>query len=80
MGKSRALELDTKLRIEPEANRARFRGTHRMIPSAAARHARYPHFSPALSDYGPIDSPLKIKMRAEMVGEHARVETAAGSL
>jgi len=37
-------ELDSKLRIEREANRARFRVTHWMMPSAPARRPRNPHF------------------------------------
>jgi|SRR5215831_10711303 len=57
------MELDAKLRIEREANRARFRVTHWIVPSAPARHPRNPHFLRALSDYGPSDSPLKTKIR-----------------
>ena len=37
-------ELDAKLRVEREANRARFGVTHWMMPSAPARHPRRPHF------------------------------------
>ena len=51
-----AVELDAELRIEREANRARFGVTHWMMPSAPARHPRGPHFLRALSDYGPVDS------------------------
>jgi hypothetical protein len=58
-----AAELDAKLRVEREANRARCRVTHWMMPSAPARHPRNPHFLRALSDYGPVRSSLKTKMR-----------------
>ena len=37
-------ELDAKLRVEREANRARFRVTHWKMPSAPARSRRAPHF------------------------------------
>jgi hypothetical protein len=40
----RPLELDAELRVEREANRARFRITDWMMPSAPARHPRNPHF------------------------------------
>jgi hypothetical protein len=39
-----AAELDAKLGIEREANRARRRVTHWMMPSAPARSRREPHF------------------------------------
>jgi len=42
-------ELDSKLRVEREANRARFRVTHWMMPSAPARHPRNP----------PVEKPTK---------------------
>src|SRR5215471_4014554 len=58
----RAAELDPKLGIEREANRASFCVTHWMMPSAPARHLRDPHFLRALSDYGSVDSPFKTKM------------------
>src|SRR5262245_41864867 len=63
-GNGGSAKLDAKLGVEREANRARFLVTHWMMPSASARHPRSPHFLKALSDYGPIDSPLKTKMRA----------------
>ncbi len=56
-------EPDAQLRVEREANRARFRVTHWMMPSASARHPRIPHFLRSLSDYGPAPSPLKTKIR-----------------
>jgi hypothetical protein len=56
-----AAELDAKLRVEREANWAGFGVTHWMMPSAPARHPRRPHFSRALSDYGPVDSAPKRK-------------------
>jgi hypothetical protein len=37
-GNARSAELDTKLGIEREANRARFRVTHWMMPSAPTGH------------------------------------------
>src|SRR5712692_5232987 len=58
-------ELDAKLRIEREANRARFRVTHWVVPSAPARSPREPHFLRVWRDYGLICSPLKTKMRVE---------------
>ena len=64
-GHRRAPELDAKLRVEGEANRAGFGVTHSMMPSAPARHPRHPHFLRMLSDYGLADSPLKTKMRAQ---------------
>src|SRR5215831_7594185 len=62
-----ATELDAKLGIEREANRARFGFTHWMMPSAPARHPRNPHFLRALSDYGAVGSLLKTKMRVSEV-------------
>jgi hypothetical protein len=56
-------ELDAKLGIEREANRASFRVTHWMMPSAPARHSRNPRFLQALSDYDLVRSLLKTKMR-----------------
>jgi hypothetical protein len=38
------MELDAELGVEREANRARCRVTHWMMPSAPARHSRNPHF------------------------------------
>jgi len=60
-------ELDAKLRVEREANRARFRVTHWMMPSAPARHPRLRHFLRALSDYGSVDSALKTKMPVKIL-------------
>jgi len=40
----RSPKLDAKLRIKREANRATFRVTHWMMPSAPTRHPRNPHF------------------------------------
>jgi len=57
-----AAELDVKLGIEREANRARCRVTHWMMPSAPARHPRNPHFLRVLSDYGPPVHPRKTGM------------------
>jgi hypothetical protein len=54
-------KVDTKLGVEPDATRAGRRVTHWMTPSAPARHQTIPHFSPALSDYGPAPSPLQNK-------------------
>ena len=59
----RSPELDSKLRIEREANRGRSRVTHWMMPSPPARHYRSPHFPRALSDYALRNSPLKTKMQ-----------------
>src|SRR6266446_2065828 len=67
-------ELDAKLGIEREANRARCRVTHWMMPSAPARHPRNPHFLRALSDYGLVRSPLKTKMR-DNLSESSPMET-----
>ena len=39
-----ASQLDAKLGIEREANRARRRVTHWMMPSTPARHPRSPNF------------------------------------
>lgn len=57
-------ELDAKLRIERELDRTRFRVTHWMMPSAPARPPGNLRFSRALNNYGPVDSALKMKMRA----------------
>jgi hypothetical protein len=57
-------ELDAELRIEREANRARCRVTHWVVPSAPARSPREPRFMRALSDYGPLRSAFKSKMWA----------------
>jgi hypothetical protein len=57
-------ELDAQLRVEREANRFGFSVTHWMMPSAPARHPEARIFSRALSDYGPVTSPLKLKMQA----------------
>ena len=43
-GDGGAAELDSKSRVEREPNRARFRVTHWMMPSAPTRHPRNPHF------------------------------------
>ena len=45
-------ELDAELRIEREANRARCRVTHWVVPSASARSPREPRFLRVLGDYG----------------------------
>jgi len=55
-------ELDAKLGIEREANRARCRVTHGMMPSGPARSRPEPHFLRVLRDYGLIRSPPKTKM------------------
>src|SRR5260370_29025401 len=52
-------ELDAQLGIEREANRARCRVTHWVVPSAPARSPREPRFMRALSDYGPLRSAFK---------------------
>src|SRR5438034_3561017 len=49
----RAAELDPKLGIEREANRASFCVTHWVVPSAPARSPREPRFMRALSNYRP---------------------------
>jgi hypothetical protein len=59
-----APELDAKLGVEREANQARCRVTHWLVPSAPARSPREPRFMRALSDYGPIRSAVKSKMWA----------------
>src|SRR5262249_52788093 len=74
----RSSELDAKLRIEREANRARCCVIHWMMPSATARHPRDPHFLRLLSDYGVVRSALKTKMRDKT--EHVAVEFEAQSL
>src|SRR5712664_3104319 len=58
-------ELDAKLGIEREANRARCRVTHWVVPSAPARSPREPRFLRVLHDYGPVRSAFKSKMWAE---------------
>ena len=60
-GHRRAPELDAQLRIEREANRARCRATHWVVPSASARSTREPRFLLALSDYGVARSRFKSK-------------------
>ena len=52
-------ELDAKLGVEREANRAGFCVTHWLMASAPARRPRNPHFLRALSDCGVVRSPLK---------------------
>src|SRR5437870_9531165 len=61
----RAAELDPKLGIEREANRASFCVTHWVVPSAPARSPREPRFMRALSNYRPVCSPFKSKIRAK---------------
>src|SRR3990172_1943880 len=51
-GHRRAPDLDAQLRIEREANRARCRATHWVVPSASARSPREPRFLLAVGDYG----------------------------
>src|SRR5713101_3200475 len=58
-------ELDAELRIEREANRARCRVTHWVVPSVSARNPREPRFLRVLSDYGLVRPPLKTKMWAK---------------
>src|SRR5712691_3396390 len=60
-------ELDPELRIGREANRARCRVTHWVVPSASARSPREPRFLRVLSDYGLVRWPLKTKMWVEMI-------------
>src|SRR5258708_4405238 len=48
-GNRGSAELDAKLGIERETNRARFRVTHWVVPSAPARSCREPQFLGALS-------------------------------
>src|SRR5216117_754123 len=62
----RAAELDPKLGIEREANRASFCVTHWVVPSAPARSPREPRFMRALSNYRPVCSPFKSKIRVYM--------------
>jgi hypothetical protein len=62
-----SVELHAKLGIAHEANRARCRVTHWMMPSAPARHPRNPYFLRALSDYCLVSSPLKTKMRVKSI-------------
>jgi len=62
-------ELDAELRIEREANRARCRVTHWVVPSAPARSPREPRFMRALSDYGPLRSAFKSKMWAKSLSQ-----------
>jgi hypothetical protein len=57
-------ELDAKLGIEREANRARCHVTHWVMPSALARNPREPRFWRVLSNYGLGCSAFKSKMRA----------------
>ena len=59
-----AIDVERHASAEREANWAGFGVTHWMMPSAPARHPRNPHFLRALSNYGPVASPLKTKMRA----------------
>jgi hypothetical protein len=63
-GDRRSAELDAKLGVEREANRARCRVTHWVVPSASARSPREPRFMRVLSDYGLVRSPRKTKMWA----------------
>ncbi len=60
-------EFHAKLGIEREANRARCRVTHWVVPSASARSRREPRFLRVLSDCGQVRSPLKTKMWAQPV-------------
>ena len=52
-GDRRAAELDAKLGVEREANRASFRVTHWVVPSAPARSPREPHFLRASTRLSP---------------------------
>ena len=61
----RAAELDPKLGIEREANRARCRITHWVVPSASARSPRELRFLRVLSDYDVARSAFKTKMWAK---------------
>src|SRR6266852_7622965 len=61
-------ELDAELRIEREANRARCRVTHWVVPSVAARNPREPRFLRVLSDYDVARSAFKTKMWVETYG------------
>jgi hypothetical protein len=63
-GHRRAAEFDAKLGIEREANRARFRVTHWVVPSAPARSPREPRGLRTLRDYRLVRSPFKSKMWA----------------
>ncbi len=62
-------ELDAELRIEREANRARCRVTHWVVPTAPARSPREPRVMRALSDYGPLRSAFKSKMWAKSLSQ-----------
>jgi hypothetical protein len=73
-----AVELDAKLGIEREANWARFRVTHWVVPSAPARSPREPHFLRVGRDYGLIRSPFKTKMRAKSSSAITTLEGMAG--
>src|SRR5437899_2287418 len=57
-------ELDAELRIEREANRARCRVTHWVVPSASARSPREPRFLRASSDYDPAKRRALIRISA----------------
>src|SRR3989442_34577 len=61
-GDRRAPELDAKLGVERELNRARCRLTHWVVPSAPARSRREPRFLRVLRDYGLVRSAFKSKM------------------
>ena len=69
-GHRRAVELYAKLGSEREANWARFRVTHWVVPSAPARSPREPHFLRVGRDYGLIRSPFKTKMRVKSLLTH----------
>ena len=58
-------ELDAQLRVEREANRVGFSVTRWMMPSRTSEAPQKPAFSGALSDYGPVASPLKMKMQVK---------------
>jgi hypothetical protein len=77
-------ELDAELRIEREANRARCRVTHWMVPSASARSPREPRFLRVLSDYDVARSAFKTKMWAYYsrvtCGSHPRQRLGGGAL
>jgi hypothetical protein len=72
-GDGGSAELDAKLRIEREPNRARCRVTHWMMPSGPARSRREPPFLRVLRDYGPIRLPLKMKMGPEVFYNRRRL-------
>ncbi len=63
-------ELDAELGVEREANRARFRVTHWVVPSASVRSPREPRFLRVLSDYDPARSVFKSKMRVQSQDRH----------